>query len=530
MKKTMAFILTLVFLLTGITGISFASDNLNRFDDVPAGHWAYEAVGQLAKDGLLEGYRSDTFEGGRTLTRYEMAKFVARAMSQSERANAEDKALINKLKVEYLNDLESLGVRVAGLYPKAYKLIPVTFATLTYSHDKISNPNGTNTELSDLRPTGPNEGANKSSLVGNKINIFSMLVYPVNDRWNLMVGTEFERNTMFPGLDVSWMGYKNTNCGDWTQAEMLQAMGRIGDVNVTLGKFGMIHNYGINLATQINGLELSYTTPLPEEKKQESKDTSTKPGGMSNIATGVAPGQVKATIRVGKLDHNAATNWNIWGMDPEKVALFTGANYYGNSYYNTYGVYIPSLSIAQNLTPGEQGLYDPRYFALQFEGTTSKATHYKVGYQRVSPTANVFHYDDPVYGEMTQKVNARTYWDVGFDTQFGKDYYFLADYSKADFSKNNVAYVLGVSYKVVDPSKPGSYMWGFSYNRMEPNSTIHGLSDLEERIIGSRGWQFMYAKVPKKNTLLNVRYALWRGINDPDFKDKSTIIETKFFL
>ncbi len=43
------------------------------YPDVPTGHWAYDAVEQLTRDGVLKGYPDGKFRGKQTLTRYEFA-------------------------------------------------------------------------------------------------------------------------------------------------------------------------------------------------------------------------------------------------------------------------------------------------------------------------------------------------------------------------------------------------------------------------------------------------------------------------
>lgn len=48
------------------------------FTDVPTDHWAYDAVNELQKDGILIGYPDGTFAGKRTITRYEFAVAIAR--------------------------------------------------------------------------------------------------------------------------------------------------------------------------------------------------------------------------------------------------------------------------------------------------------------------------------------------------------------------------------------------------------------------------------------------------------------------
>ncbi len=85
----------------------------NPFTDVPADHWAYDAVAQLAADGVIEGYGDSTFKGNRSITRYEMAQMTAKAMAKNP--HGADKATVDKLAAEFAAELDSLGVRVANL-------------------------------------------------------------------------------------------------------------------------------------------------------------------------------------------------------------------------------------------------------------------------------------------------------------------------------------------------------------------------------------------------------------------------------
>jgi len=104
---------TIAALAVGTASTSFAA--ANPFSDVPQGHWAYDAVSQLAKDGVIDGYGDGTFNGQKNITRYEMAQMVARAMAKRPAATNNDKALIDKLSAEFGDELNNLGVRVANL-------------------------------------------------------------------------------------------------------------------------------------------------------------------------------------------------------------------------------------------------------------------------------------------------------------------------------------------------------------------------------------------------------------------------------
>ena len=93
MKKTLVSALTTA-LVVGAASTTFAATN--PFSDVPADHWAYDAVSQLAADGVIEGYGDTTFRGNQNITRYEMAQMIAKAMAKTD-VSASDKALIDKL-------------------------------------------------------------------------------------------------------------------------------------------------------------------------------------------------------------------------------------------------------------------------------------------------------------------------------------------------------------------------------------------------------------------------------------------------
>ena len=56
MKKTLVSALTTA-LVVGAASTTFAA--ANPFADVPADHWAYDAVAQLVQDGVVNGYSAD---------------------------------------------------------------------------------------------------------------------------------------------------------------------------------------------------------------------------------------------------------------------------------------------------------------------------------------------------------------------------------------------------------------------------------------------------------------------------------------
>jgi len=108
-KLVLVLVLVLAFTLTVLA---------NPFVDVPLNHWAYDSVQSLAAKGVIVGYPDGTFGGGKSLTRYEFAEATAKALAYVEGmdfAAAEDVAILEKLAIEFADELASLGVTVADL-------------------------------------------------------------------------------------------------------------------------------------------------------------------------------------------------------------------------------------------------------------------------------------------------------------------------------------------------------------------------------------------------------------------------------
>lgn len=128
-----------------LTGSVYAQ----AFKDVDPTHWAYDAINEAVKRGLLEGYPDGTFQGKRPITRYEMAMILARIMKMidqiqpgvtvtpekkngekppkkpkfASKAEFEDfKSRIEKLATEFQDELQALGVRVGDLEDRVGKL------------------------------------------------------------------------------------------------------------------------------------------------------------------------------------------------------------------------------------------------------------------------------------------------------------------------------------------------------------------------------------------------------------------------
>ena len=103
MKKSLIVAMAMAL---GVSATAFAA---NPFSDLPAGHWAYASVAKLAAAGVVDGYPDGTFKGDKTMTRYEMAQIVAKALAKGTIGT--DDRLVG----EFADELDNLGVRVAKL-------------------------------------------------------------------------------------------------------------------------------------------------------------------------------------------------------------------------------------------------------------------------------------------------------------------------------------------------------------------------------------------------------------------------------
>ncbi len=109
-----------------------------EFPDVPADHWAYQAVQELLNAGIVQGYPDGTYGGKRAMTRYEFAEAVAKAIPVIEQrvkaaippatpaqpapavdlsnyVTKDQLAALQKLVDEFRDELAALGVDVEAL-------------------------------------------------------------------------------------------------------------------------------------------------------------------------------------------------------------------------------------------------------------------------------------------------------------------------------------------------------------------------------------------------------------------------------
>ena len=194
MKKSLVLAMAMAL---GVTASAYAA---NPFSDVPAGHWAYDAVNKLAAEGVVDGYPDGTYGGDKLMTRYEMAQIVAKAMAKG--------ANVDKLAAEFADELDSLGVRVANLEKKA---------------DNVKITGQIRASYRDADDKG-HEGRLRTRLFVNGT---------INEDWTYT--GRFENNQYFDGKDADGVSYGNKG-EDEVKFNWAYVTGRVGGVKMEAGR------------------------------------------------------------------------------------------------------------------------------------------------------------------------------------------------------------------------------------------------------------------------------------------------------
>jgi hypothetical protein len=233
MKKNLITVLILVFIL-GIFGTASAA-NLTIFSDVPPNHWSYGAIQQLYKNGLIDGYSDGTFQSDKTMSRYEMAILVARAMTKLDKADKQDKVLIEKLKAEYTQELEKIGAldqRVTTRESEADRVAFDGMLMASYNNERVDNR------------TLPQNNYFYLNLMGH---------FKIDDTWDAHFQSENYQNYQIPGNYGGSVSNPNNNV-----FERIWATGKVGNVGVTFGRKWDQSAYGMIQSGEATGVWLDY--------------------------------------------------------------------------------------------------------------------------------------------------------------------------------------------------------------------------------------------------------------------------------
>jgi hypothetical protein len=407
MKKKLVASLAAAMVL-GVAGTSFAATN--PFTDVPAKHWAYDAVAKLANAGIVDGYGDGTYRGDKTITRYEMAQMVAKAMAHSDKADAEQKASIDKLSVEFADELEGLNVRVAKLEKNSSTIKVTGEARLRYQNfDRIDPAIDGGENYLKLRT--------RVSLDGQ-----------INDQWGYY--GRLESNTDLRGDST------DRETDDTVRMDNAYVKGQLFGTTATIGRFDYFLGNGLFLDSTLNGVNLEFGNVLKANafygKERNTDIYGSDTAHLEVTGLGLDYATSKATNLHGgyyqyKNTDNAlpvydtndtakiweagfktqfAPNWSLAGSYGQSDANTEDSAYYAEIGYKgadkkkvgSYGAWVNYRNLEANAAPAtttdgayafDSQQYGGKGYEVGFNYTPALNTLLRVKYADLKPTTNI---------------------------------------------------------------------------------------------------------------------------------------------
>ena len=507
MKKSVVSALTAAVLMGAVATPAFAA---NPFSDVQPTHWAYKAVSELAEVGVIEGYGdynvdanlSNKFNGGRNITRYEMAQMIAKALARVEgetspfnvhlvghqwrytddagRDHVVDGAVkafnmgagsitldeLNKLRdlvYEFQGELETLGVRVDDLKDHSDKVQWAGKIEYTYHHLKHRD----------------SDWYDEDNKVTSNGYVFRLepVAYIDDNCW---VATG---NDLAPNDD----GYRH---GHWSARARLDSSGDMSNDSTKNTKLKRVWAQGDYNNFQVKAGRFEFNPPE---------------GGIV-FDTVISGGEItygskwKATITAGRVGgyDNGDNGWNEAG--------------YLTTAYNDNRLGLGDYEYA--IKPGEAGL-DAKSNVVAFH------VQYAGGGKGLFGGAGYYHVKNQSFQNYFYKKNADTtkasIWALNLGYRFSDMFTLTTAYArnaKADTEKDGFD-VLARYGNYNNAAEKGQWAAWVGYSKFGNNVGI-GSDQTDDIRTGTKGWHIGASWAPFKNIGVIARYADGKYITGGD--------------
>ena len=380
MKKSLVLAMAMAL---GVTASAYAA---NPFSDVPAGHWAYDAVNKLAAEGVVDGYPDGTYGGDKLMTRYEMAQIVAKAMAKG--------ANVDKLAAEFADELDSLGVRVANLEKKADN-VKVT-GEIRYSYRDVDG----------------DENGNESVL-----------------RSRLWVNGQINEDWSYTGMFENEQDFGNET-GDDDDLSLARAYveGRVGGLDVVAGRYNEVTFSGNILDANLDMAKVSYGDKIKVSaaagKAYDSVEVDEEAGKLLDSDDRIYIGTLEAALG----DVDAYVAYFKTNSDMDKEIWNVGASY-GFGDFTLSAEYMRGDKEYYNA--GKDGWWaDLAWKGAEADQPGSYGIH--AGYYDQSPSAYINPTTDAEYFADGYKG-----WNVGVSYTFAKNIVGMVNYWDMESQTNN---------------------------------------------------------------------------------------------
>ena len=453
-KKTLAI---LAGMTMAMSSTAFAATSADSFSDVPKGHWSYDAIDYLAKNGVIEGMGDSTFQGNRSMTRYEMAAIVARAM-QHGATDIGDKAVLDKLSAEYAPELAKLQKQVNANSKAIKQLNEKTdkFKVWGMVRAQVGNDNGLQSNYKDVHP---GETWNNGSPNGDYNNRF-YLDFEAAMKVNPYATARFtiEKNARFRDGEYRASKFRQDKPLSGIDSDSLESddnhSGAISNIWVEL-QLGKNHNWYTNIGRKWNGI------------------------GMQNLMLG---SQVD-----GIATYHPIENGHGWWFS---------AQYWKSSSDWTNGTLANAYSHRS-----------PVAGTINFWGPLGKYIDVNLAYSRIME-----HRADKGNTLDNYYTGAHNFYGIDVKAKLFKDFSVTGSYLRSDAkmedlswlkSGANRSWAVRFDYRGTDLNKPGTWGVYARWNNLGQVSDIGHDDEWSTRmptyVNGVRGWSFGFKMVPFQN-------------------------------
>ena len=382
MKKSLVLAMAMAL---GVTASAYAA---NPFSDVPAGHWAYDAVNKLAAEGVVDGYPDGTYGGDKLMTRYEMAQIVAKAMAKG--------ANVDKLAAEFADELDSLGVRVANLEKKADN-VKITGEVRASYRDVDTDAAGHD----------GHEGLLRSRLWVNG---------QINEDWS------------YTGMFENNQDFGNETGDDEIDFARAYVEGRVGGLDVVAGRYNEVTFSGNILDANLDMAKVSYGDKVKVSalagKAYDSVEVDEEAGKLLDSDDRIYIGTLEAALG----DVDAYVAYFKTNSDMDKEIWNVGASY-GFGDFTLSAEYMRGDKEYYNA--GKDGWWaDLAWKGAEADQPGSYGIH--AGYYDQSPSAYIMPTTDAEYFADGYKG-----WNVGVSYTFAKNIVGMVNYWDMESQTSN---------------------------------------------------------------------------------------------
>lgn len=172
------------------------------------------------------------------------------------------------------------------------------------------------------------------------------------------------------------------------------------------------------------------------------------------------------------------------------------------------------------------------YAAIEFNYAVSDETTINAGYHQVKAESfKAANADDSRFGNNDDKLGI---WEVGFNTKFGQDWAFDANYVKSNQDKQETdkvednGFFTQIKYKAADIKTEGSYDVFLNYRKVPTNTQI--AQTWGDYAANNKGWALGFDYVPAENVNFQAFYFDGKDVDDSNVKTKFVRAEVELFF